>query len=68
MEQTEILSTEKAALIQKIHNEYKCEIIEFGLSSNNMIRITIQGTVEDIKELLNFVNRPKDENQETSNV
>lgn len=69
MEQkTEIIEAAKAALIQKIHDEYKCEIIELGLSLKNMVKITVQGAPEDLQKLFEFINKPKDEDTEATTV
>lgn len=70
MEQkTENIGNQKAALLQSIYKKFNCEIIELGLSGKDTVRVTVQGSIEDLQRLFEFLeNPPIYENTEAKTV
>jgi hypothetical protein len=54
--ETKVVSNEVAGVIQTNAAEYNCEIMETALSAGGFIRITVQGTPEDLERLFAFAN------------
>lgn len=62
------IEAEKAAIIQIKDKEFNCQLMGVGLLGKNMVRIVLRGLPEDIQKLLEYVEKPKDENTEAPTV
>ena len=53
---TKVLPTYQVAKIQRLFNDYHCEIVELGIMTLQTARVTLEGKQSDIDELLTATN------------
>lgn len=58
---------EYAAKIQDIHEDFKVEILEIGLLSDNSCRVVLKGEESAVNELLTEVDDPRNPPEEKIN-
>lgn len=52
---SEVLNGVEAGMLQINAERYNCEVVELGLLAGGKARISIRGTVEDLKALFDYV-------------
>lgn len=57
---TEVLQGAKAGFIQMNADQYDCEIVEIGIAGENLARVTVAGTAENLDALFDALNKAFD--------
>jgi hypothetical protein len=55
MTRTEIIPTQKAGQIQRTAADFDCELIELGISGNNMAKVTVSGDEQDVERIFKSI-------------
>lgn len=55
MTRTEIIPTQKAGQIQRTAADFDCELVELGITGNDMAKVTVAGDEENVERLFKSI-------------